>query len=68
MRSMTALGLALPMLTGMPVFAEENMATHILESVNEVRAEAGLNKVVLGNNSAAQSHAEEMLVGCYTSP
>ena len=56
------------MLVAMPAFAEQDAVSHILESVNEARVDAGLNKVALGTNPIVQQHAEEMLANCYTSP
>lgn len=38
----------------------------MLNMINAERAAAGLNLVVLGNNSAAQAHADDMLENCYT--
>ena len=37
----------------------------MLDMINEERVAAGLNPVVLGNNSAAQAHADDMLENCY---
>ena len=37
----------------------------MLNLINEERARAGLSLVTLGNNSAAQTHADNMLEGCF---
>ena len=40
---------------------------YMLELINAERAEAGLDPVTLGENDAAQVHAEASLAGCYAS-
>ena len=40
---------------------------YMLELINEERKERGLNPVALGNNVAAQLHAEELSEGCFVS-
>ena len=39
----------------------------MLELINEERRKAGVSPVELGDNHAAQTHAEDMLEGCYRS-
>ena len=39
----------------------------MLGLINEARADQGLSLVVLGDNPAAQAHAEDMLENCYNS-
>ena len=39
----------------------------MLELINDERAKAGLNTVVLGDNIAAQLHAENSLANCFSS-
>ena len=41
--------------------------TYMLELINTARARAGLNPVVLGDNIAAQLHAEAALENCFAS-
>ena len=40
---------------------------YMLELINEERSKAGLNSLALGNNAAAQSHADASLEGCFSS-
>ena len=40
---------------------------HTLNAINEVRAVHGAPHLSIGNNSAAQLHAQDMLANCYTS-
>ena len=39
----------------------------MLELINEERMKAGLNPVTMGDNAAAQLHAETALEGCFSS-
>ena len=39
----------------------------MLELINDERVSAGLNPVVLGDNAAAQLHAEASLENCFSS-
>ena len=39
----------------------------LLNAINEARLSAGVPEVVLGNNKAAQLHADDMLSGCFLS-
>ena len=39
----------------------------MLDLINEARADAGVSPVVLGDNTAAQLHAEESLANCFSS-
>lgn len=40
---------------------------YMLDLINVERSAAGLDPVVLGDNSAAQAHADSMLAGCFAS-
>lgn len=40
---------------------------HLLDLINKERLDAGLGPVTLGNNPAAQSHADSMLANCFSS-
>ena len=67
-----ALGVAV--LSAMPAFtayaADTDQAAikqHLLENINGYRANMGWGNLTLGNNTAAQEHAEDMLEHCYTS-
>ena len=51
----------------MPSAQLVNLRMQMLDMINENRAFAGLNPVILGNNSAAQAHAESMKANCYMS-
>ena len=50
-----------------PVPAGDPAAHFMLDLINEARAEAGLDPVVLGSNTAAQSHADSMQRNCFSS-
>lgn len=39
----------------------------ILDAINDMRNDAGLDAISLGNNNAAQIHAEDMFEGCFMS-
>lgn len=40
---------------------------HLLDIINKERLDAGLGPVTLGNNPAAQAHADSMLANCFSS-
>ena len=40
----------------------------MLDLINQARRDAGLNEVVIGDNPAAQMHAEDMRLNCFSSP
>ncbi len=44
-----------------------DLKRYMLQLINAERAEAGVGPVVLGENDAAQLHAEASLAGCYSS-
>ena len=50
-----------------PGTVRETLVEYMLDLINEDRAEHGLEPVVLGTNTAAQQHAEEMLSAGYLS-
>ena len=55
----------LPSPTSDPRTVLETLVLYMLDLINEDRAENGLDPVVLGTNTAAQQHAEEMLNAGY---
>ena len=53
-----------------PTRAENNLnelRAHMLDSINAERKKAGLESVKLGENTAAQTHADSMLENCFSS-
>lgn len=50
-----------------PIVQQEQLVAYALELINNDRIDNGLNTVILGSNTAAQEHAEEMLVIDYMS-
>ena len=56
-----------PELTGPPTERNIEHKRHMLDLINEVRADNGAGPVVLGDNIAAQLHAEAALSGCFLS-
>ena len=50
---------------GEPQSAMAEARLLMLELINGERARAGLSLVAMGNNSAAQTHADNMLEGCF---
>ena len=44
-----------------------DLKRYMLELINDERADAGLDPVELGDNDAAQLHAEASLLGCFSS-
>ena len=45
----------------------ESAREYALQLINDARADAGLNAVTLDDNTAAQSHAEDMRANCFLS-
>ena len=56
-----------PVSDGPPDQRHIEVKRRMLEIVNEDRAAAGLTPLVLGENAAAQLHAEASLAGCFSS-
>ena len=56
-----------PTATSVPAPTLEDLQTYMLVLINEARHNAGLHRVALGDNSAAQLHAEASLAGCFSS-
>ena len=56
-----------PYNTGAPHLRHLEYKQYMLELINAERVQAGLNPVVLGDNIAAQLHAEAALEGCFSS-
>ena len=56
-----------PTATSVPAPTLEDLQTYMLVLINEARHNAGLHRVALGDNSAAQLHAETSLAGCFSS-
>lgn len=53
--------------TSTPIPTKADLRSHLLRLINRDRAANGLSPVMLGNNPAAQQHAEEMLDHSYLS-
>ena len=62
---------ATPILTPTPTKSKQDLhrdgRLYMLELINAQRTRAGLNPVTLGDNAAAQRHADAALVGCFSS-
>ena len=56
-----------PTATSVPAPTLEDLQTYMLVLINEARTSEALLPVVLGDNSAAQLHAEASLAGCISS-
>ena len=56
-----------PVSDGPPTQRHIEVKRRMLEIVNQDRAAAGLTPLVLGENAAAQLHAEASLAGCFSS-
>jgi len=50
-----------------PAYTQEELIQYALELINKDRTDYGLLPVILGNNTAAQKHAEERLANGYMS-
>ena len=50
-----------------PALRHLELKQYMLELINEERTDAGLNPVVLGDNIAAQLHAESAIENCFSS-
>ena len=55
-----------PTATPTPSLTIDGLYQTMLGLINEARADQGLSPVVLGDNPAAQAHAEDMLENCYS--
>ena len=55
------------MLVSTPSQRHLDLQRYMLELINDERADAGLDPVELGDNDAAQLHAEASLLGCFSS-
>ncbi|MCY4490703.1 MAG: hypothetical protein OXC46_04460 [Thaumarchaeota archaeon] len=43
----------------------DELRVHMLDMINSERLKVGLNQIKLGTNTAAQSHADDMIVNCF---
>ena len=50
-----------------PNYSTSDLKRYMLGLINKERERVGLNAVVLGNNAAAQLHADASLAGCFSS-
>ena len=57
----------IPVSDGPPAERHIEVKRRMLETINNDRAAAGLTPLVLGENAAAQLHAEASLAGCFSS-
>jgi predicted transglutaminase-like cysteine proteinase/uncharacterized protein YkwD len=58
----------LPTVTAsIPLLSHEKLAQYMLDLINKDRTDANVQAVILGNNSSAQTHAEDMLNNLYFS-
>jgi hypothetical protein len=58
---------ALPALTQPSAVPSEQLSKYMLDLINKDRTDSGLAAVTLGNNTAAQDHAADMLANFYLS-
>ena len=56
-----------PTATPVPSLSSSELKRYMLELINAERGQEGLNQLTLGNNRAAQSHADSALKHCYSS-
>ena len=66
-RRPTATPTRLPTPAVVPAFRHLGLKQHMLDLINQDRADYGLEPVALGDNSSAQRHAEDMLEYGYSS-
>ena len=72
MAAVGALGLSVGMVQAFATDAAsdptlDELREQMLDMINKHRSQAGLGNVTLGDNPAAQTHAEEMMRNCYMS-